>query len=503
MASVDLWHNGIEGDAATARAAGQPTLVQAPAPNPAQGGHYAVPPMPRTSQPPPAMGAANGITPYSPTDWGGGIPAQQQRQMTDVMNGGGRPMQGYVQNKVTNDTLGTSHKYVGGRILAAGGGLGDVLHDPMFAGWTQVGPDKIKGPGGSVYDVRNANGAVQWTAISGPAWDRNGIAGVNSLGVNSSLAKNGIKGDYQAANAAAASANHAAGKSTFGYATSVPGGLPPAVGHQTSSYPGSGGGPGDPGSIQSSYTAQFSDPSTHQFENYLTTQMQALEAQRAKQVNANTGLQGQMNQSGDSAKALVDYLTQRAGDLQKPAYTGTEQEILRTQALDPIERDRTAANQRALNNIGSRGFDPTSGIAQQLIGDVNQGYDQQRAAAQGDLAYKQINEQRSRAQEAQSLLAMIPQVQSGNAQQQLQFMQALDAAINKPREQGMALSQSLYRLPAQAQNDALAAMGMGPTGDQLFGQAMSMYQAQNQQQQQGAGYYQMLGQLLPYLLGGN
>jgi hypothetical protein len=422
-------------------------------------------------------------------------------------------MQGFVQGKLGDPSLGTTHKYQGGRYLQQHpGDVAGLIQQPGFAGWQQVGPDKVRGVGNdgipgndddSVYDVRNANGAVQWTAISGPAWDRNGIAGVNSLGVSSALKNNGIRGDYAAANTAAADAARAAGTSTYGYATTPR--APGVTGGQASSYP-MGGGPGDPGSLQSSYTAQFSDPSTRQFEQYLMQQMQALEAQRTAQGQANVGLRGQMTDAQGATKRLTDFLGQRASQLQQPAYTGAEQEILRTQMLDPIERDRTAANQRALENVGSRGFDPTSGVAQEMFGQVNRGFDERRASAQGDLAYRQIAEKRSREQEAQALLGAIPGIQRGAGGADLQYLQMLDAAMNKPREQGINLSQQLYRLPAQAQADALQAMGMGGSPDALFNNAMQLYNAQNQQgqyqDQQSAQYWAMLGNMLPYLTGG-
>jgi hypothetical protein len=130
-------------------------------------------------------------------------------------------MQGFVQSKVADPSLGTTNKYQGGRYLQQHpGDVEGLLKQPGFEGWTQAGADKITGPGGSTYDVRNANGAVQWTAISGPAWDKNGVAGVNSLGVNSGMAKDGIKGNYAAANAKASDAAGAAGTSRFGYAGS-------------------------------------------------------------------------------------------------------------------------------------------------------------------------------------------------------------------------------------------------------------------------------------------
>ena len=97
------------------------------------------------------------------------------------------PLEGFVQSKLDDPTLGTTHKYVGGRILQGGGGIEQILADPKFQGWSQVGDDKIRSPEGSVYDLfRDVEGAnaPQWTYVGG------GPEG---------LRNNGIRGDYAAA----------------------------------------------------------------------------------------------------------------------------------------------------------------------------------------------------------------------------------------------------------------------------------------------------------------
>ena len=425
--------------------------------------------------------------PYTPTDFGGGDVTQQQRQIGDARRAPA-PL-GFDARKWADPTQGTSHKYTAGSILAASGSIGDILRNPQFKGWTQVGPDKIKSPEGNIYDefydYGGPNQRVQHTLVGGPRWDaeqNNGYQGnrqtqvpgmqrivPGSPGYNPSM--DGPKGDGYWAPAGGLTQNSA------------------------SSYP-------DAGAFHSNYTPQFSDPGTNNLERLLMAQSQALETQRANQGAANQGIRGQMTEAQAAQQRLTDYLSKRAGQLQGPAYTGTEQEVLRTQLLDPIERDRTAANQRALQNIGARGLDPTSGIAMELQNNVNRGYDQQRAQAQGDLAYRTINEQRSRQQEAQSLLGMIPQVQRAGASGDLQLLQALDAAMNAPRQQQVGYATILQHLPAQAQQEALAAMQMGPTPDSIFKQAMGIYDIQQQQQGQNAYFYQMLGQLIPYLIGG-
>ena len=418
------------------------------------------------------------------TNFGGGDPSQQQRQIADAR--GGRAPLGFQQGKWNNQDWNTT-KYRVGTILAGGGNIANVLADPLFKGWSAEGTDKIKSPDGNIYDLYYDFGGpqqrVQYTQVGwGPKSDPR--------------LRDNIKGNYAAAQGGGRAAG---GPDPRLLNDGIPGNYGAAANRPGGGYQGA---PGAPGSYRSAYTSQFSDPSTQQYEGYLMRQLDDLEGQRGRMAQQQVGLRGQQAAAQQSTDWFTQYLLGRFFGLQQPAYTGAEAEVLRTQMLDPIERDRTAANQRAMQSIGARGLEPTSGIALQLQNDVNQGFDQRRAAAQGDLAYRTINERRSREQEAQALLGLIPQVQRGSSLWNLQFLQYLDDALNRPRQQGLPLSQMLYRLPAQAQADALAAMGMGPGADSIFQQALQMYGAQQGAANQNLGYYNMLGQMLPYLLGG-
>lgn len=248
--------------------------------------------------------------------------------------------------------------------------------------------------------------------------------------------------------------------------------------------------------------SQYADPATQQLEAYLNEQMASLRAQREAQEQANVGLRARRGEAQSASDRLTKFLTERAARLQGPAYTGTEQEILRTQQLDPIERDRSAAHQRALHHISARGFDPESGIAQELLNQVDRAFDQQRASAQGELGYRQIAEQRSREQEAQQLLGYIPQAERAGTEGDLAFLQALDAAVNRPADAQLPLSMLQYQLPQQALQQALMAMGLAPSQTDLFDQAMSLYQVQQQNQNRGLPWWQTMGQVYPYLMGG-
>lgn len=213
------------------------------------------------------------------------------------------------------------------------------------------------------------------------------------------------------------------------------------------------GGPG--------YQNQFADPLTAQYESLLHGQMQTYQQQQAQAQAEYARQQATRAQTDAAVKRLTEFANQRVSKLQAPAYTGTEQEILRTQALDPIERDRAAAQQNALQNIGSRGFDPSSGIAQQLLQNVNQGYDQQRSGAQNDLASKQINEQRSRDQEAQQLLQYLAQLPEAAASGDMNFINLLNSMINQPAAGATATGGLLSDLPVQRTALAAQVAGLG------------------------------------------
>ena len=254
-----------------------------------------------------------------------------------------------------------------------------------------------------------------------------------------------------------------------------------------------GGGAGNPRALTSSYMAGFNDPSTRYMEQYYKAQLGAFEAQRAQQEQANAALKARMPEIQAATDRLIQYLTSRATQLQGAPYTGAEAEILRTQALDPIENDRQASKKRALENIGARGLTPESGISQELLNRVDAGYDRSRAGAQNELAYRTINEKRSREQEAQQLLASIPQIQRAGASGDLEFLQALDRAVNAPRMQGMPMVSQLQQLPSLALRDANQTLANSPNPYAAFQNASQM---NANQQGTDAAFWAMLFEAL-------
>lgn len=225
---------------------------------------------------------------------------------------------------------------------------------------------------------------------------------------------------------------------------------------------------------------QFDDPYTKALEDLVKQQLEGL-----KQPQANPALD-----------QLLQFLNTQFQDLsQNPGYSPSEQAILRTQALDPIERDRTAAQRRSLERTASRGFMPSSGLAELDSREVDLAYDQLRGAAQRDLgvgAIDQRNQDLARALTMGQLSGVtIPQMQRGEDQQR--------------RNESLSLASLLYQLPRNAMNDSLAVMNGSPLPGDMFSQAVQLISAQENQrrynQQQNQQFWESIGETLAGLFG--
>jgi hypothetical protein len=295
----------------------------------------------------------------------------------------------------------------------------------------------------------------------------------------------------------------------------------------------------------------FNDPMTRQYEQLLQQQMamqqqnqsalqqflgplaqqqqqliQSQQAQYAAQLKALEEAAAAAAQKRAATGAAVDrlsgFINQRVSKLQGPAYTGTEQEILRTQLLDPMERDRAAAQKRAYERVASKGYELDSGVAQQLFQDVDREFNQQRTSAQGALAQRQIEEQRSREQEAQQLLQYLAGLPDAQARGDLEYVTYVQNLLNQPRQaslatgqaggtgvaqlmdlpsqpgmQSLSMAELLASLPTQRMNDALNALGVGPSPAGVSNSVIQLLQQQQQQramqQAQAAQYWSNIG----------
>lgn len=249
--------------------------------------------------------------------------------------------------------------------------------------------------------------------------------------------------------------------------------------------------------LSAAYHGVFNDPLTKQYEQLLQQQMALYQQQQTTMQQQAAAAEQRRSATTEAVKRLTEYANQRVTKLQGPAYTGSEQEVLRTQLLDPLERDRQAARQRALETISSRGYELDSGVAQQLLQEVDRAFNEQRTRAQGTIASRQIEEQRGREQEAQQLLQYLAMLPDATARGDIDFVAYLQNLIAQPGQQAVVTGQTLADIPTKRLNDALATLGMSPSMSGANTNSIQLLQnLQNQrymQQQQWAQYFNSIG----------
>ena len=241
--------------------------------------------------------------------------------------------------------------------------------------------------------------------------------------------------------------------------------------------------PGTTQGFTSNYANVFSDPLTKQYEQLLQAQLSLYQQQQAAMQQAAAAAESRRASTGDAVKRLEEYVNQRVGKLQGPAYTGTEAEVLRTQFLDPLERDRDAARKRALEQISARGLTPESGVSAQLMQEVDKAFNEYRTRGQGAIATRQIEEQRSREQEAQELLKYLAMLPDAVARGDLDFVAYVQSLIAQPGQQGLTVGKLAADLPTERLNDALRTLGVGGSGGNTSAQLLQLLAQQQQQRQ--------------------
>lgn len=235
---------------------------------------------------------------------------------------------------------------------------------------------------------------------------------------------------------------------------------------------GSGGGAGGNFGGASQWPGfQFNDPYTKLYEDVARRNLESLQGQN------------------DQFQQLMGFLNKQFTSLSNSnGYSPEELAILNTQALEPIEAQRQAAQQRELQRTSRAGYLPSSGITLDQQSGIDRNFDQMRTAANRDLAVNNINERTNRLNQALNLGQLAVSIPDArNAQ-----------ALN--------VANSLYQLPRNAMNDAQGVInGSSPTAAlspmiQLLSQAM---QQQQYGQQNSAAMFGQLGTALYELLNGH
>lgn len=288
------------------------------------------------------------------------------------------------------------------------------------------------------------------------------------------------------------------------------------------------GPPWNAGRQSFSYPAvpnQFDDPLTARLENVINQQLTSLEQPQANPAIDNliqtishqfTNMSGRMNgpQSNPALERLNQFLDQQFSELsQTPGYSPEELAIMRTQMLEPIERDRAAGRNRVLERTAARGMLPSSGLNEQdLQMLVDRPAEERRVAAQRDLAINAIDQRRNDLNQAMQVGQVagmqIPEWQRQQYQRDLTNMLNLGrlGGIEIPglmrdedrqrRNEALQLASLGYELPGRALQESLAVINGSPGPDSLFNQAVQLENAQRYQQQLNQNRWLQIAQLI-------
>lgn len=165
-------------------------------------------------------------------------------------------------------------------------------------------------------------------------------------------------------------------------------------------FPGGGGnnGTGSSGaSSTASRPAAFSDP--------LGGPVDAAAAARAARLN---------NPPADSGQAMLEAALKKiAAQFEQGGYTPGEMEQFQTQAIDPLERLRTARRQQVMQELSRRGIPPTSGVAISMLADADRQFDALRSQQQTQIGTQAANERQSRMLKSLELLSGLASTEEG------------------------------------------------------------------------------------------
>jgi hypothetical protein len=161
----------------------------------------------------------------------------------------------------------------------------------------------------------------------------------------------------------------------------------------------------------------------------------------------------------------------RLEQLQNPAYTDRERDIIRTNFSDPLERQRTARMQQETLRMAGRGITPESGIFTEAMLGLNRDFDIARTIGDRELAVREIGLEDERGREAisigQIMASLLGQDRAGDisaAGSLAGIGGSLQDAPIRNLLSAVGISQNMAQMPFQSMSAAQGALNsMNPT----------------------------------------
>ena len=287
--------------------------------------------------------------------------------------------------------------------VVPGPGEGDAQHNPNFngpSGGNQAGnlsavEQQLKQRLGGLYDSSILGDVVRNTSYANNTGDlqswidrivnKNLLRGTNEA--NSTYTPNGQGGYTTGPTGKINTPQAGAGSPAFQIPQSK--GTGPGGGSPSMPSFGSQGAPLSwTGPPATNVPSQFSDPISSFLEKFAQQQAQRLENPP----------------SGSGQQLFEQILNNISQQFQNGGYTPAEQELLSTQAIEPIEQLRKARKDQVIQTLAARGVGPDSGVYKQMLADVDRQFDAMRAQQQTQLGANAANERTQRMMSAVQLL---------------------------------------------------------------------------------------------------
>lgn len=150
---------------------------------------------------------------------------------------------------------------------------------------------------------------------------------------------------------------------------------------------------------------QFTDPIQSYLEQFARMRAEALEKPPG----------------GSGQNLFEDALRRISEQFGSGGYTNAQQEILNTQAIEPIEQLRQQRKQQVLVQLSQRGIDPNSGVGRQMLQDVDRQFDAAKIQQSRALANQAVNEQQQRLMTSINLLAQLAGTENQRLDQSYQY----------------------------------------------------------------------------------
>lgn len=225
---------------------------------------------------------------------------------------------------------------------------------------------------------------------------------------------------------------------------------------------------------------QYSDPYTRLLEQLFKSRLGGMDPNRQANIDALNNRAAQLQQGNSLLTQQMDYLQKRFQDLQGPGYTGAENEVIRTSALDPIESDRTQAKKMLANQLAAKGHRPGSGVYEAAMLELDNQFNKLRGGTQAQLTGNELARRENRNQRAEAISGTLASIPEERNRELLDVMNAIDKLSRLTATEEDAYARELSNLGPERLQLAMQASNAGGVTPSSLGSLLTQIAGLNQ-----------------------